>query len=697
MARNRLQTVEVRIAGDVQDVLTKFQRVEIAGDKLGTKITARVAKPFRELGVAVAGAAGAFLSFEAAQTAARYIFGANEEAEKLQATLKTVTGSAKAGAAAFQLISDFAASTPFQIQNLTSAFIQLRARGFDPTRQDLAGLGNFAAAFNRDFTDLAAAVVSLSAGMVRPIREFGVDAHVAGDKVTLSFQGVTKTVARTAAAISSFLVQVGNTRFADAMAERMNTLEGALSNLKDSAFRVAVQIGENGLNGALEDVVHSLNDAISESDGFAKTLGGSLASGVRGAEAALEALLRHLQLIATAAEVLAGAAIGRGLAGLAVRFAGLAAAAGDAGAAILGLAGGPVGAVLALAGAVGGPLLLHLLTARSEAEKLGDALQTAASKAEKMGAGAIRSQLARLKAQLQDLVEQAERFHEALSAAPPGSGLAKNFQALLDRNREQAQKISASIQQLEEALRSATPPPASSAPQAPSGAPSAGGHALSGISTLSGRQRYLSAGLGPQDTSPSGQLERLAAGIEAGTVHLHAFSDAVKGAGDAGHGARPRFEALAFALSSSLSRALSDVVTGSASAGAALSNLAVQLFNAFESAAINKLVGGLFGIPLLGFATGGEFTVGGRGGTDSNLVAFRATRGEHVAITRPGAGPGAGAGRGHTFVVNVDARGATNPAEVHAAATRAVLAAAPSIVEAAKGRVVQQLRRPRMA
>lgn len=44
--------------------------------------------------------------------------------------------------------------------------------------------------------------------------------------------------------------------------------------------------------------------------------------------------------------------------------------------------------------------------------------------------------------------------------------------------------------------------------------------------------------------------------------------------------------------------------------------------------------GGLLG-GLAGFATGGSFTVGGNGGTDSQLVAFRATPGERVDVRTP--------------------------------------------------------------
>jgi phage-related minor tail protein len=46
-----------------------------------------------------------------------------------------------------------------------------------------------------------------------------------------------------------------------------------------------------------------------------------------------------------------------------------------------------------------------------------------------------------------------------------------------------------------------------------------------------------------------------------------------------------------------------------------------------------QVFSGLFG-RAPGFALGGSFTVGGRPGRDANLIAFRATRGEHVRISR---------------------------------------------------------------
>lgn len=58
---------------------------------------------------------------------------------------------------------------------------------------------------------------------------------------------------------------------------------------------------------------------------------------------------------------------------------------------------------------------------------------------------------------------------------------------------------------------------------------------------------------------------------------------------------------------------------------------------------------------LFGFATGGSFTVGGSGGTDSQLVAFRATPGEMVDVRTPGQAAGGG---GVSIVqhINIDSR-----------------------------------------
>lgn len=71
------------------------------------------------------------------------------------------------------------------------------------------------------------------------------------------------------------------------------------------------------------------------------------------------------------------------------------------------------------------------------------------------------------------------------------------------------------------------------------------------------------------------------------------------------------------------------------------------------------IISGIFG-SLFGFANGGSFQVGGAGGIDSQVVAFRASPNERVTVTKPGQ---EGGGRGaYAPVYNIDARGADQAA-----------------------------------
>lgn len=69
---------------------------------------------------------------------------------------------------------------------------------------------------------------------------------------------------------------------------------------------------------------------------------------------------------------------------------------------------------------------------------------------------------------------------------------------------------------------------------------------------------------------------------------------------------------------------------------------------------LSGLLGG-----LVGFADGGSFNVGGAGGIDSQVVAFRASPNENVSITKPGQERGGGT---YAPVYNIDARGADQAA-----------------------------------
>lgn len=78
-------------------------------------------------------------------------------------------------------------------------------------------------------------------------------------------------------------------------------------------------------------------------------------------------------------------------------------------------------------------------------------------------------------------------------------------------------------------------------------------------------------------------------------------------------------------------KSMEDVLQG-------LSNFVTQIASQIAAQFATKAVLGAFGFGggLPGFATGGSFTVGGFGGQDSQLVAFRASPDERVTVEQPG-------------------------------------------------------------
>ena len=85
-----------------------------------------------------------------------------------------------------------------------------------------------------------------------------------GDTIKFTFRGVATEVANNAAAIEEHLTQLGENNFAGAMTERMNTLDGALSNLQDQWDKVFRAISEQGTGDVIEATVRLATDALAE-------------------------------------------------------------------------------------------------------------------------------------------------------------------------------------------------------------------------------------------------------------------------------------------------------------------------------------------------------------------------------------------------------------------------------------------------
>lgn len=196
--------------------------------------------------------------------------------DQLNAGLITMTGSSENAAKAFAELDKFASKTPYTLDQSVKGFTQLVALGLDPSQKAMESYGNTAAAMGKDLSQMIEAVADASTGEFERLKEFGIKAQSQGDKISFTFQGVTTTVAKNSKEIEQYLQNIGNTEFAGAMANRMGTLDGALSNLQDSWDGLFRAISSAGTGDAIAeqvraaiDMLDNLNAAISSGEALA--------------------------------------------------------------------------------------------------------------------------------------------------------------------------------------------------------------------------------------------------------------------------------------------------------------------------------------------------------------------------------------------------------------------------------------------
>jgi hypothetical protein len=174
----------------------------------------------------------------------------------LHAALKTATGSVENAVIAFEALQDFAKNTPYDIEQVTLAFIRLVNLGLEPSERALYAYGNIASATpNKSLLDFIEAVADGIQGNNERLKEFSIGAKKQGDTIAYTFQNVTTVVKNNAAAIEEYMMGLGENQFGGAMSDQMETLGGALSNLGDEWNTLFLNISDEGIGGLIEDSV----------------------------------------------------------------------------------------------------------------------------------------------------------------------------------------------------------------------------------------------------------------------------------------------------------------------------------------------------------------------------------------------------------------------------------------------------------
>jgi hypothetical protein len=200
----------------------------------------------------------------------RSVLNVTLEFDKLHAALVTATGSAREAEKAFDALQEFGMTTPYSLRQAVDAFVQLRQLGLDPSERALRAYGNMAAAMGDQLDHMILAASDAVMGIPRPLRQFGVHMSVHGDKVKMAFRGMTTEIGNNTQEIEEYLIRLSENNFSEAMANRMKTLDGALSNLGDAWDKLVVAFTQSGIESAVSKMVTSVGDNLGKLSEYIK-------------------------------------------------------------------------------------------------------------------------------------------------------------------------------------------------------------------------------------------------------------------------------------------------------------------------------------------------------------------------------------------------------------------------------------------
>lgn len=187
--------------------------------------------------------------------------------ENLKTTLSNALGGAAEGEAAMQIIRETANEVKLSIDEVGNGFNKLINRGLKPTKEEFIQLTDVAKSQGKEVDQYVEAVLDAMTGENERLKEFGVKAKDAGDKVIFTFKGVSTEVKKNEQDIYNYLVALGKVPGVAGMsAKAADTFSGKLSAIQSKIDGIKLAIFER-IGEALKPVLDVVANVL---EGFQK-------------------------------------------------------------------------------------------------------------------------------------------------------------------------------------------------------------------------------------------------------------------------------------------------------------------------------------------------------------------------------------------------------------------------------------------
>lgn len=218
--------------------------------------------------------------------------------ENLERQTRRVTSSNEQAA---RVISDLRREfqgSSISVSDATKAYQTLVQAGISPTFREMRSLANIGETVGATIEETATAVGSAVQKQFDPLRALGFQITEQGNKVRITFQGVTRTVTNDAQSIRAAIDSIGSVQLAGA-SDNADTLTEAFNRLKNMAEEAAIAFGESGFTADLVKLINKLADLVVALGPVITLLGTGFTGALRLASAGIDLFITGLDAIIT--------------------------------------------------------------------------------------------------------------------------------------------------------------------------------------------------------------------------------------------------------------------------------------------------------------------------------------------------------------------------------------------------------------
>lgn len=244
----------------------------------------KVLKTAGQVGAVLTGATAAAAGF-----LGKEVLSAASQFEQFETQLTTIEGSSDKAKKSLDWIADFAKKTPYEIDEVTDAFVKMKSYGIDPIEGGLlTSVGDMASSMNKSIDQAVEALADAVTGENERLKEFGITSSKDKKTGEITYyyntsdgKSLSKTVQNDAKEISSALQGIMDEKFAGGMDAMSKTWAGTISNMKGVYTGFLLAIANAGVFDMLKDGLASLAAWIESNEANITAFALALANGFK--------------------------------------------------------------------------------------------------------------------------------------------------------------------------------------------------------------------------------------------------------------------------------------------------------------------------------------------------------------------------------------------------------------------------------